>query len=233
MAVAVSELLADTESLLDRKFKNAVPAAHLKSQFLRYVGHTYKFIADMVREPRTSTTKNSVAGNNYIELPSDVWDHVDGILGIDYDGFPLVCREYEENLRSKYEDEWLNPADLERPTYWLRGYETAKVMLIPAPTASKVCTIYYVQEVPKPTEYTDNVPRVYEPFTHIMPLYILGRAMEGDRQGRGASLIAEFEARLKRRDIRKARRGRRNLGEAYTLGMKEYKAAFGRGRRRR
>lgn len=228
--MTINDIIGRAHGLMNRKFKNAAPAAFVEQDAFRWYWDAAQLIADLVRQPQKITGQPAVAGNAQ-NLPTDIYDGVDGIVYLDIDGYP-VDRAYPATLRELYEEEWLNPDLPANKRYYVEHPDSTKVYIVPPLGGTEQISFTHVQQITQPTATSDAIPDALESFVPHIPLYLVGRALELDKQGRGAAFIGEFEGRLLRRFRRKERRGRRVAGEAYTLSLKNYRGAYGRSRGR-
>ena len=224
----IQDIIARAEPLIDRKFYTATPAAFTTANAYNWIHDSYKKIADLVRIPRKSITLYTTDLEQEYYLPEDCYDGVDGVISVEYDGNPIKHPPLSA-LMSTFGHDWKNPQIKDGNTLYWTEYEKYNVIfLTPLPANEKELKIIYVALPSVPSDPSDLVPKEFERFVPDIPLYVAGRAMEGDKQARGAAFISEFESRILRGFRRKERRGRRVGGDAYAQNLNAYHNCYGR-----
>lgn len=214
---------------LDDAAVSSGPGRFTETEILRWIGSAYKRMNDLLRIPlATSSSTTSVSGTRSYDLPSDCWKGIDGLVSVEYGSLPLV-RNYREQLQQEFGEDWLAPG-ADEVTWFLTYDNPAKFTLVPAPGATgTVIKLIYVQRLTAPATAATNLPTGFVDYVDIIADYVLGQALNRDKEGRGAAKIAEFEGRLLRTHrLSERKRGRRTMPEAYTQGFRNYRSGYGR-----
>lgn len=200
MAETTQDIITRVEGILARKAKDAGPATYQKAHWLAFIADAYWKISRLLKTPRkTNTATTTTSGDASYDIPTDILGGLKGIISIQWNSIP-VAKGSRRHLMADYHDKWKSPDGMEACSFWVPGATDAEILLIPGPTSAKTLEYEYVERVAEPTNtsYTDTVHYVFEEFIPDIALYVAGRAMELDRQGRGAAIIGEFEARILR-----------------------------------
>lgn len=230
MPTAISTLLDDAETLMEREFQASGPATLSQDDALRWVKAAYDSLSELSLLPRKSTSQNSVAGQNAYTIPTDCWLGFAGIVVVIFDGVPLKSGITFQHLMELYDEDWKAPGDISEPTYFMEWTDSTKFGIVKAPAKAVTngIEVIHVYEVPVPASVAATLPTEFEQFRSIIPLYLVGRALQKDDNPRGAAFIAEFEGRVRKRVFKRQRVGRRSLGEGYTNQLKRYHAGYKR-----
>lgn len=227
----VNDLLLAAQAETDRKFLSGNPAAFTESEGFIWVKEAYDQISSALRIPRTYAPAHLVDRTYEYALPNDIHGGFSGLIAVTINDKPLI-RKTANELRERYGDTWLEPEGVDPYTYYCEWRDSSKVYFVSIPDKSITNGIeyVYVKSVTKPTATSDAVPFEFNQFVGIIPQYIAGKMMSKDKQGRGATKIAEFLGLLKKQMFRNNRVGRTTGGEAYTQDLKDYRYNFRRGR---
>lgn len=225
MPEQVSEIMDSAEGLLTKKAKadGTGPVNFTETIFFGWIRDAYWKISRLLKVPRVTATDTTVANQGEYDIPADCLGGANGIISVTYDGKP-VQKYSADSLRKDYAEDWKNPEDLEVCTYWVPGSTSSKIRLVPAPTtAGKTIEIEHIDKTDKPTARSNTIPFVFEEFIPDIPLYVAGRALERDREGRGAALLGEFESRILRTSrLQKREPGGRQMHEGRAAKLRAY-----------
>lgn len=216
MGSTVKDIFDAVEASQDKVFAASKPAALLQTFGFKWVKDAYDKIGDLARLPRKSDSSQvAVALTRSYSLPADIYDGFNGIITIEFNSKPLT-RVLMEDLQLNYGSEWLNPDDLASIQYFFLEDDYSKFSVLPPPgtsDATKVFRIIYTKNVPKPGALTDPIPYEFEAYMNAIPLYLIGRALDLEKQGRGATFLAEFEGQVRRKDAQSKKMGFYSPGE--------------------
>lgn len=228
-----------TEALLKKPFVDdslGKTGAYTFTQFYAWVKDAYDKCVDSLKMPRSSAFIQPTANVRSYPVPSDSYDNFNGIISITFADTPLIKLPLEDAIERfghgiDYTDpinqgqSWYNNPGINGIVFYLKEDSETSFTVVNTPSASDVTNkfqVYYLQAQPEPTSMNDVMPAAYVPLLADFPLYIVGRALESEKNGRGAALIEEWEARLLKRKARSARQGRRTIAEAYSQDMDAY-----------
>jgi len=236
MATTIGDLNISVEGLLGRKIYSALPATFYQDLIYQWYKEAFDVITDEIRKPTATVTFQTVASQSDYELPGImnpldpmIHDGVDGIISVEIEKVPYE-RGFRSELVQLYDKEWKNPPTTKR--FWVEHDDDTEFLLVPALGSSdggKNVVIVYTTSVVKPTASTDELPFAFEPYVGIIPKYIQGMALDQDKEGRGAAILAEFYAKVLRRKRIKARKGHRKIRDGYMAGLRGYYAQYKRG----
>ena len=223
----VADIFLRAEPIMRKKFGSATPASFTEALGFAWIKDAYDRIGRLCRIPRArSTSVTSTSGTRSYSLPSDCLGGFDGIITIEYLGYPLQ-KGFLEQLQNAYGENWLSPSSIDGTKVYFLEEDNTKFSVISTPNATgNAFTIIYVDEQAVPTATSTSIPTALNLYIPIIPLYLVGRAMEVDNKGRGAALISEFEARVKQEQALSSKQGRIVPGESIMSGFDNYKRRY-------
>lgn len=227
----INELMEIAKAEVDKSFRATGLGAYTNEDAFRWITACYDSITGALKIPRKTASLDVSADQSVFTIPTDCWGQFHGLLAVEYDDKPLTKKTAEE-FRNLYGVDWKNPTNIDSTDYFVEGDTSTTFRVIkPCETAGTgLMVLVYVQQVPKPTSTSDNIPAEFEQFRNIIPDFLVGKMMTKDKQGRGAAKIAEFEARLKKEFHRNNRKGRYQAGESYTAGLQSFRRNYSRSR---
>ena len=137
---------------------------------IQLINSTYKFAEGQgFQDPGTDDTD----GNRKLRFDSIVithwdWDHYDGVLGILMDGFNLTREKFEDELKTKFGDDWATTSTMLRLPNWYCKYKAIdKSTAFTVWKATRPDKTFVTSQGPSLKTYGDanNLTTIYVPYS--------------------------------------------------------------------